>query len=475
MKKYYFSLLSLLLVSLSTWAGNFNLPLGVNNDLNAEWGNSTYDAATKTITYVSDWTGRGWAWWGSGIDYSQYDQVVIEFEPIDTNLKLVVQYYDANGDIDDEKNSEDLVFAGGSKLTVTLHESYKSKVAQIYIQRETAGIVVLKEAYLSGEELKGKEVAIPFDEEHGHILLSNFVDYPDETKVKVELNVKTDGSTEVGWGIAAIRPIGNYEITQYTLNCQAISDEGEINTYWFTIGDFKEFAKVEGEYYTNEYDMQGITINAWNNATLVSVTALIAEEEGEKVELPLDGENIKLADYENYPNDAKVKITLSVSNKDSEVGPGWGIGSIHPISEYSISKYDFLCKAASEEGTDNVYSFTIADLKEFAKIDGEYFTDEWEQQGISINLYNGATLKSVMVVGLSTGIEAKPAANKQLIEIAKNCYALSERGTYKVVSISGAVVKTGIAEAGEEINLNALPKGIYVLIANGAAYKTAKR
>lgn len=60
-------------------------------DLGSGWGNSTYDAASKTVTIVDDWSGKGW-YFGTA-DYSNFDKVVVSFAaPTATNGKLVVEY-----------------------------------------------------------------------------------------------------------------------------------------------------------------------------------------------------------------------------------------------------------------------------------------------------------------------------------------------------------------------------------------------
>ncbi len=78
-------------------------------DLGSGWGNATYDAATKTITYVDAWTGKGW--WLGDVDYSKYDEAVIEFEPTAFDVKLVVEYVS-----DEAQSSDATVMAGATKV-----------------------------------------------------------------------------------------------------------------------------------------------------------------------------------------------------------------------------------------------------------------------------------------------------------------------------------------------------------------------
>lgn len=66
-------------------------------DLGSGWGDSTYDAATQTITIGSDWSGKGW--WLGDVDYSHYAAVVVEFaEATAANGKVVVESNDGGND-----------------------------------------------------------------------------------------------------------------------------------------------------------------------------------------------------------------------------------------------------------------------------------------------------------------------------------------------------------------------------------------
>jgi hypothetical protein len=107
--------------------------------------------------------------------------------------------------------------------------------------------------------------------------------------------------------------------------------------------------------------------------------------------------NVQLGAYENFADNQTVTVTVTITGT-TVTGPGWGIGKIFPINLSGTDKYEFKSTAAgSEEGTINTFDFTIAELKEFAKVDGVYHVDSYGQSGITINLYNGATLTSITV------------------------------------------------------------------------------
>ena len=109
--------------------------------LGSGWGNSTYDAATKTVTIGDDWSGKGW--WLDKADYSDFDKVVINFASISANGKVVVEYND------DKVASGSAEFAEDAKsVEVALDENGKGSVKQIYIQGPAGSTYTLASAYV---------------------------------------------------------------------------------------------------------------------------------------------------------------------------------------------------------------------------------------------------------------------------------------------------------------------------------------
>jgi hypothetical protein len=113
-------------------------------ELAAGYG-STYDPATHTITFDDAWQGRGW-WFGSdpGQDFSNYDKVVVEFEPVEFNVQVIIEY---NDNIESTSSS---VNAGATFVEGMLDETGKGDVMQIYLQTSEAGTLTLTDAYLVG-------------------------------------------------------------------------------------------------------------------------------------------------------------------------------------------------------------------------------------------------------------------------------------------------------------------------------------
>jgi len=104
------------------------------------WG-SEYDSATKTITYTGTWSGRGW--WLDGVDYSDYESVVIKLaQPLEDYAQIVVEYKGSDA------NSTGGASAGATELECQFDKDLKSNVNQIYLQSSIAGTIVLADAYL---------------------------------------------------------------------------------------------------------------------------------------------------------------------------------------------------------------------------------------------------------------------------------------------------------------------------------------
>ncbi len=124
-------------------------------NLGSGWGNSEYDAATKTITIGEDWSGKGWwlaTWDGAtstnvGTSYADYDKLAIEFaEPTEANGKVNVEY-------DGGLESSAYEFAAGSTVAVVdLSAEGKKQVMQVYIQGPAGSKYVLADAYFCTNE-----------------------------------------------------------------------------------------------------------------------------------------------------------------------------------------------------------------------------------------------------------------------------------------------------------------------------------
>lgn len=142
MVKQLLTLAAAAMLSFSASADTLELSL---EDLGSGW-NATYDAATKTITYSEAWSGKGW--WLGDVDYSKYDEVVVNFEKSEIGVKLVVEYVDET-----VASSENMVSAGSVSVKCELNPEGSAHVKQIYLQNDAVGSLTLTSAYLQNAEV----------------------------------------------------------------------------------------------------------------------------------------------------------------------------------------------------------------------------------------------------------------------------------------------------------------------------------
>lgn len=107
---------------------------------NGGWG-STYNAETHTITIESAWSAGGW--WLGEADYSAYDEMVMEIEPLNHAVFLAVSYVE-----DSDHQSNATAEAGTSKIVCLLDPERKDKVQAIWLQSSEACDIVVNAAYL---------------------------------------------------------------------------------------------------------------------------------------------------------------------------------------------------------------------------------------------------------------------------------------------------------------------------------------
>ena len=167
--KKFFTFIACALVAMSANA-KYDLSL---EELSNGWG-STYDAATKTITYEADaWGGRGWGFselGGTLFEFSDYDYLVVQISNATVNPKLVVEYTDGKeGAKDDGTPSGALKKTASGDVEVTTTDKYvalklnqdQEYLIQAYIQNSTwqatkpnnpAGTISLTGAFLCTEK-----------------------------------------------------------------------------------------------------------------------------------------------------------------------------------------------------------------------------------------------------------------------------------------------------------------------------------
>ena len=97
---------------------------------------TSYDPSTQTITFVDGWSNRGW-WFGSpdGMDFSAYNEVVVNFEPVSLSVRLYIEYNDGTYNIVS-------IIPGATSVSAPLLTG-KDNVKQIYFSAMEAGTMTV--------------------------------------------------------------------------------------------------------------------------------------------------------------------------------------------------------------------------------------------------------------------------------------------------------------------------------------------
>lgn len=304
--------------------------------------------------------------------------------------------------------------------------------------------------------VSAKEVSIPIDE-YGHIVLSSYDKYADTDIVTIVL--LNAGEKGQGWGIGKIIPINEWS-HEGNASFSVVTDPSVSleNEYKFTIAQLKDFAKIEGQYHEDSYGQKGITINLYNDATMSSITVDVDMSDDETL-IPVDQwGNVLLTDYENYTDTDVVTVVLSNAG---EKGSGWGIGKIIPIGEWSHAGYaEFTVNTDPAVSLENKYNFTIAQLKEYAKIDGVYHVDGNGKSGITFNVYNDAVISKITVVADPTSIS--DASKSNFIYMKDDVLYMDEVANIQIIDMNGRICKTQSSAA--SLNVADLNHGVYFVV-----------
>lgn len=377
------------------------LDLGIDALTDAGWGGCTYNAATHTLTFPSAWD-CGMGWWLEA-DFSAYDRVVVEFESAPAQIALNVNYSTADGN--GQQYVQQLVGAGSKSAEIQLDAARKNSVEKIYLQAGAPCSLVLRAAYaISGQAVDPLDgmtgVNVGEITEPGKTCYLPLAVIREYAYFEILVSNKTD-EAQNGWGIGKIVAVSDWNTPAFELACNN-PGAGNVNRYVIEQADMLEYAKKNGVYHTDEYGQQGVHINVYDDkATLVSVkgygeagggsstatkTDLGTPNEYGCVELLLDVIN----SYDEF------EIVVNVTN--AQVGANWGIGKIVPINNWSGPFFEY--KSVKAGAGEQTIVITKADMQEYAKVNGAYYTDEYQRQGVTINAYDDKAAL-VKVVGVS--------------------------------------------------------------------------
>lgn len=406
--KKFFSFALAAFAALSMNAAQYDL--GIDALTDAGWGGCTYNGATHTLTFPNGWE-CGMGWWLEDIaDFSAYDRVVVEFEAAPAQIALSIEYLTAG--TDGQTYVQTIVGAGAKSAEIKLDPARKNGIQKVYLQAGAACSLVLKAAYfVSGEAVDPLDgmtgVNVGEMTEPGKTCYLPLAVIREYAYFEILVSNKND-QAQNGWGIGKIVAASDWYTTAFELPCNN-PGTGNVNRYVIAQEDMLEYAKKNGVYHTDEYGQQGVHINIYDDkATLVSVkgygeagggsstatkTDLGVANEYNCVELSLDVIN----SYDEF------EIVVNVTN--AEVGANWGIGKIVPINNWSGPFFEY--KSVKAGAGEQTIVITKANMLEYAKVNGEYYTDEYQRQGVTINAYDDkAALVKVVGVSMSGNTSA---------------------------------------------------------------------
>jgi hypothetical protein len=149
-------LICVMLFSAAVFAAQYDLPLTGENPLTNGW-DSTYDPATKTITYTGSWAGRGWNLENG--DFSPYNQLIVKIESNAAAFNLILEYTGFNYEDPTTAHLSQSapIAAGQTEAKIKLKSEYSNSIQQVYVQvagnasAETPVTLTLVEAYFTDE------------------------------------------------------------------------------------------------------------------------------------------------------------------------------------------------------------------------------------------------------------------------------------------------------------------------------------
>ena len=283
------------------------------------------------------------------------------------------------------------------------------------------------------------------------------------------LITNTNSTAENGWGIGKIVAASNWSGTvAFEFLCNN-PGQGNVNRYVIPQADMLEYAKVNGTYYTDEYGQQGVHINVYDDkASLTSVkgfkTGDTPVNPTQKTDLGTPDEYgvvyLDLATINKYD---EFEVVINVT--DAGVGKGWGVGKIVPVNKWDGPAFEL--KSVKEGAVENTITVSKADMLEAAKVDGSFYKDEYDRQGVMVNAYSDKA-QLVVVRGIGGTSAVNNAVEASNIDFVGNNIYRAQSGI-TVYNITGASVL-----AGEEVDLNVLPQGMYILRAGSQSLKVRR-
>jgi hypothetical protein len=396
MLKNLLTLAAAAVLSVTASAGTVDImsSLGTSGD------KATYDSSNKTITFTADWGCCGWWLSDTGVDYSDYQSVVIKFaEPASATVQLSVEYVNAD-------TQKEIVSSGATQIECEFDKTARSAVKQMYLQLAAAGDLVISEAYLveNEPEVEYDTVELNLSNDNHNLLLSEYKDYDDDLELDVYLTISSASGTGVGWGVGTILRISDYSKSVYDFSAKAVSEEGAENKYKFTVGQFKEFAKLEdGTYWVDEWGQSGLSFNLYNGASMKGISILVPKTEAPKEEVLFEGSETYKDWYPGFTfpkadlvkAGAGAKLVIEVEYPDTETSWSYKLSTNYTNtvlpSFTAVSTYNEVSKTAYSVAKTVTHEITAEDI-EVLKASDNY------DDSVHITMAETTVLKKVTLV-----------------------------------------------------------------------------
>lgn len=107
-----------------------------------------------------------------------------------------------------------------------------------------------------------------------------------------------------------------------------------------------------------------------------------------------EGKHIKSSEFDAYPDNYEVRLTIANNTDPYKSRNGWGIGGYSYIDNYSP-----IVSLTGKDGAQFNLLTTIGDMKRAAKNGtDEYVTSQYDRSGITFNIYNDCSLVKATVL-----------------------------------------------------------------------------
>lgn len=297
MKKFFFFATALMMSGMLMAQ---NMDLNMSEIGTKKWGSVEVDEVDgNLIHFDGDWNSCGIGWWIGGEPLTQYNRIVLECEPFEGQISLVVDY-DENG----SDYEEGLSTANTGRVTRDLNPEKSAHVYSIYIKVSKMGDLKVIRCYLEGGadpyDISGK-FEIPLVQEAGDnciFVMRDELEAHDPTDVVVCKINCLSAEKHINYGIAKIVAMSDWENPMYEM-MNKVDGVGQ-SEYRFFISELIDCGKRHtSEWYVStdpDHPGSGVIFNAYqgeseivgelkcysNNSTAVEKVA-VKEAKAQKV------------------------------------------------------------------------------------------------------------------------------------------------------------------------------------------------